>query len=82
MQVSTESEQNLSVSSLNRLPLAFTDNHQIQNYSGSGLVVNARNILITGSTFIVSLPCELYKHLMIVHILSARTIICLPILGK
>ena len=79
MQVS-ESEQNLTVSCLNCLPLAFTDNHQIQD-SGSALFANAQNILITGGTFIVSLSCGLYKQLIIAHILSAR-IFYPPILEK
>ena len=61
MQVPTESEQNLSVSCLSRLPLAFADNHQNQD-SGSNLLANAQNVLITGGTFIVvSLSCGLYK---------------------
>ena len=79
MQVSTESEQTFSVSYLNYLPLVFTDRFQD---SGSGLFANAQNILITGGTFIVGLFCSLYKQLMTVHILSARTIIYLPILEK
>ena len=54
MQVSTELEQNLSVSCLNRLPLAFADNRQIQD-PGSGFFGNAQYILITGGTFVVSL---------------------------
>ena len=82
MQVSTESEQTLSVSYLNRLPLAFADNCQIQDF-GLGLLANPQNILIAGGTFVVvSLSCGLYKQLIIVHILSARTIFYLPILGK
>ena len=58
-----ESEQNLSVSSLNRLRLAFADNRQIQN-SGLGVFANAQNVLITGGTF-VSLSCGLYTQLII-----------------
>ena len=79
MQVSGESEQDLSVSCLNCLPLAFADNCQIQD-SGSSLFANAQNVLIPGGTFIVvSLSCGLYEQLIIVHI---RTIYNLPILGK
>jgi hypothetical protein len=55
MQVSRESEQNLAVSYLNRFPLAFADFRLIQG-SGSGLIVNAQNVLITGGIF-VSLSC-------------------------
>ena len=66
MQISRESEQNLSVSCLNRLPLAFADNCRIQG-SGSGFFANARNTLITGGTF-VSLSRGLYKQFIIVHI--------------
>ena len=80
MQVSTELEQNPSVSCLDHLPLAFPDYHQIQ-VSGSGLFPNAQNILITGG-IIVSLSCGLYRQLVIVHILSSRTIFNLPILKK
>ena len=53
MQVS-ESAQKLSVSCWDRLPLAFTDNRQIQE-SDSALNTNAPNTLATGSTFRVSL---------------------------
>jgi hypothetical protein len=53
MQVS-ESEQNLSVNYLNRLPSAFADNHLIQD-SGSAIFANAQNVLITGGTFVGSL---------------------------
>ena len=49
-QVSTESEQNLSVSCLNHMLLAFTDDRQIQD-SGSGFFANAQNILIADGTF-------------------------------
>ena len=57
MQVSTESEQNLSVSCLNRLPLVFTDNCWNQG-SGSGFFANAQNIVINDGTFVVvSLSC-------------------------
>jgi hypothetical protein len=77
------SEQNLSVSYKNHSPLAFADNCQIKD-SGSGLLANARNTLITGGTFVVSLSCWLYKQLIIVHILFARTMstFSLPILEK
>ena len=78
VQISRESEQNLSVSYLYCLPLAFADNHQIQD-PGSGLFPNAQNILITDS-IIVSLSCKLYKQLIIVHILSARISILLPLI--
>ena len=57
-QTSTESEQNFSVSCLNRMLLAFTDDCSIQD-SGSGFFANAQNILITGGTFVVSLSCGL-----------------------
>ena len=61
MQVSTESEQDLSVSCLNHLPLAFADNCQIRE-SGLGLFANSQNVLITGGTYIVvSLSCGLFK---------------------
>ena len=74
IQVSMESEQNLSVSCLNLLLLVFADNLQNQE-SGAGLFGNAQNVLITGGTFVVvSISCELYKQLIIVHILSTRTI--------
>jgi hypothetical protein len=43
------SEQNLSVSCLNRLPLAFADYYQIRD-SGSGISVNSQKILTSGST--------------------------------
>ena len=79
MQVS-ESEQNLSVSCLNYLPLAFTDNCQIHD-SGSALFANAQDILITGGTFVVSFSCGLYKQLIKLCILFAR-IFYLPILEK
>ena len=62
IQVSRQSEQNLSVSCLNCLPLAFADNRQIQD-SSSGLFANARNILVTGGTFVVSFSSKLYKQL-------------------
>jgi hypothetical protein len=82
MRASTESEQNLSVSCLNCLPLAFTENCQIQDSgSGQGLFVNAENVLITGGIF-VSLSCVLYKQLITIHILSARTTSYLPIPEK
>jgi hypothetical protein len=61
MQVSTESEQILSVSYFNRFPFAFADNRQIQD-SGSGLFANAPNTLITGGAIDVSLSCRLYKQ--------------------
>ena len=79
MRVSTESEQTFSVSYLNCLPFVFADRFQD---SGSGLLANAQNILITGGTFVVGLFRRLYKQSMTVHILSARTIIYLPILEK
>jgi hypothetical protein len=61
MQVSTESEQDRSVSCLNCfLPMTFADNCQIQ-HSGSGFFPNAQNTLITGGNFVVS-PCALYKR--------------------
>ena len=53
-QVSTESGQNLSVSCSTCSPLNFADNHHVQD-SGSGLLANAQNVLITGGTFVVSL---------------------------
>ena len=41
------------------------------------------NVLVTGGTFVVvSLSCGLYKLFIFVHILSARTTFCLPILVK
>ena len=81
MQVS-ESERNLSVSCLKCLSSTFADNLQIQD-SGLSLFANPQNLLITGGTFsVVSLYWGLYKQLIIVHILSARTISSLPILGK
>ena len=52
--MSTESEQNLSVSCSTCSPLAFVDNHQVQN-PGSDLLSNAQNVLITGDTFVLSL---------------------------
>ena len=59
-EVSSESEQDLSVSCLNRLPLGFADNSQIQD-SSSGLFGNPQNVLITGGTIVVvSLSCGLY----------------------
>ena len=61
MQVSTESEQNLSVSCSNYSPLAFADNCQVQD-SGSSLFANVQNIVITGGTFVVSLSCRLYNN--------------------
>ena len=57
-QVSTELEQNLTVSCLNHMLLAFTDDFQIQD-SGSGFFTNAQNIHINGGTFVVSLSCGL-----------------------
>ena len=81
MQVPRESEQDLSVSYLNCLPLAFADNFQIRD-SGSGFFANAQNVLVTGGTFVVSLSYGLYKLLEIVHILSARTIFYLLTLVK
>ena len=81
MQVS-ESEQNVSVSCLKYLPLTFSDNLRIQD-SGLSHFGNPQNILITGGTFtVVSLYCGLYKQIIIVLFLSARTIFSLPILGK
>ena len=74
MEVSRESEQIFSVSYLNCLPLAFADNHQIQD-SSSGLFANAQNVLITGGTFVVSLSCGLFKQIIIAQI---RTIFYLP----
>ena len=73
--------EDLSVSCLNCLPLAFADNRQIRD-SGSGFFANAQNVLITGGTFVVSLSYGLHKPLKIVHILSARTIFYLPTLVK
>ena len=61
MQVSTKSDQNLSVSCLNHLPQEFADICQIQD-SGSGFFVNARNTIITGGNFVVSLSCMLYNN--------------------
>ena len=58
IQVSTELEQNPSVSCLHHLSLAFADDSQVQN-SGSGFFANSRNILITGGTFVS--PHRLYK---------------------
>ena len=82
MQVSRESEQNLSVSCLNGLLLVFVDNCQNRDF-GSGLFGNPQNLLITGGTFVaVSLSCGLYEHLIIVYILSARTIFYSLILEK
>ena len=61
MQVSTESEQNHSVSYLNCLPLDFADNCQIRD-SVSGLFGNVQNVLISGGNFVVvSFSCGLYK---------------------
>ena len=79
MQVSMESEQNPSVSCLSYLPLIFADNLliQVQN-SGLGLFAYAQNTLITGGTFVVSLSWGLYKQLIIVYILSARTMSIFP----
>ena len=60
-QASTESEQKLSVSCLNRFPSNFADNCQIQD-SGLGLLGNPQNVLVTGGTFVVvSLSCRLHK---------------------
>ena len=74
MQISTEPEQN--VSCLNRLPLVFADNCQVQN-SGLGLLANAQNILITGGTIVVvSFFCELYNQLITVYILSEQYSTC------
>ena len=81
MQVPRESEQDLFVSCLNCLPLAFADNHQIRD-SGLGFFANAQNVLITGGTFVVRLSYGLSKPLKIVHILSTRTIFYLPTLVK
>ena len=55
-----ESEQNLSVSCLNHMLLAFTDDHKIQD-SGSSFCVNAQNTLIADGTFqvVVSLSYRL-----------------------
>ena len=62
MQVSRESERNLSVSFLNSLLLAFADNCQNQG-SGLGLFGNPQNLLITDGTFIVvSLSCGLMNN--------------------
>lgn len=64
VQVYTELEQNLSVSNLNCLPFAFADNGEIQDSEsarGKGLFANARNILITGGTFVshsISVPAS------------------------
>ena len=69
MQVFRESEQNISVSCLNHLPLAFADNRHIQD-SGLGPISKAQNVLITGGV-IVSFFCGLYQQLIIV--LSSRT---------
>ena len=80
MQVSTESERNPSVSYFGCFPLALADNHQIQD-SGLGLFANASNIPVTGGTS-VSLSCELYTQLIIVHILSVRMILYLLTLEK
>ena len=64
------------------LLLAFADNGQNQD-SGSGLIANPQNLLITGGTFVVvGLSCGLYEQLIIVHILSARTTFYSPILEK
>ena len=52
MQVPRELEQDLSVSCLNCLPLAFADNCQIRD-SDSGFFADAQNVLITGGTFVV-----------------------------
>ena len=57
-QASTESEENISVSCLNDILLAFTYDRQVQD-SGSGFFANAQNILITGGTFVVSFSCRL-----------------------
>jgi hypothetical protein len=64
-QVSTESEQNLSVSYLNRFPFAFADNlsRRIQN-SGSVLFANASNPS-TGGTFGVSLSYKQFSWLLL-----------------
>ena len=56
-----------SLSCVNRLPLPFADNRQIQD-SGSGLFANAQNILITGGTFVVCLSCGLYKRLIMIYL--------------
>ena len=61
IQVSRESEQNLC-ELLKLFALGFCYNRQIQE-SGSGIFANARGVIITGSTFIVSLSCRLYKQL-------------------
>jgi hypothetical protein len=55
IQVSRESEQNLSVSCFNRLPLHSDDKCRIQDSGCPGLLANSRNTLITGGTFVVSL---------------------------
>ena len=68
MQVFAESEQNVSVSCLNHLPLSFADNRQIQD-TGMGLLANPQNMLITGGTFVLVNPsCGLYKQLIILHL--------------
>ena len=85
MQVSGESEQSLSVSCLNPLAwLLLTIAWLIQDsgLASSALFANIQNLLITGGTFVVSLSCGLHKQLMIVNILSARTMFYLPILEK
>ena len=60
MQVSTKSEHNPPVSYSNCLPLAFADDHEIQD-SGLDLFANPYNLLITGGAFVVSLSCGLYN---------------------
>ena len=71
MQASRESEQDLSVSCLSCFLLAFADNCQIQD-SGLGLLANAQNVLVTGSTInnivVVSLSCGPFKQLIIIYI--------------
>ena len=79
VQVSRESEQNHLVSCVKCLPLAFVEN---QNQDSGGLFGNPQNLLITGGTFVVSFLLTVYKQLMIVHILFARTIFYLPIPEK
>ena len=62
-QVSAAESEDLHVSCLNRLTLAFDDYRWIQD-SGLGLLANSRNTLITGGIFVVSFFfCELYKQI-------------------
>lgn len=52
-QVSAAESEDLHVSCLNCLTLAFDDYRWIQD-SGLGLLANSRNTLITGGIFVVS----------------------------